>query len=54
LLNFIQVFLAINKNIIFPEKSHAESKEIFENLTIYTPIRSVKIVENAMSISGLF
>jgi len=37
LIGFIQAFLAINKNIIFAEKSDAECKKILENLTIYTP-----------------
>jgi hypothetical protein len=37
LFGFIQTFLAINKNIIFAEKSDAQCETIFENLTIYTP-----------------
>jgi hypothetical protein len=37
LFGFIQTFLAINKNIIFAEKSDAQCATIFENLTIYTP-----------------
>ena len=37
LFGFIQLFLAINRNIIFAEKSDAECHTILENLTIYTP-----------------